>query len=112
MKVYKIYDNDCDICKHMSKHDQATFEGFEELKFETVNLDEVVNPATSGRPITMAQLYRCVEKHALNSDYTIDLPVYVLLDKKGGFRGHLQGALTVQELREGVKSILANPASE
>jgi len=112
MKVYKIYDDDCDICKHMSKHDQSTFEGFPDLKFEEVDLNEVVQPNTSSRPITMTQLYRCVETHALNPDYTIDLPVYVFLDNTGSFEGHLQGALTVQELKEGVKNIFSKTTPE
>ena len=106
VNVLKVFDESCDICKHMSKHDRATFEGFEELKFEEINLADVMHPQQTARPITMSQVYQCLERHALNPDYTIDLPVYVFLEKTGNYKGHLQGALTVQELRDGVKTIL------
>jgi len=27
----KVFDKDCDICKHMSKHDRETFEEYPEI---------------------------------------------------------------------------------
>jgi len=101
--VTKIYDNDCDICKHMSKHDRVTFEGYSELGYQELNLDDVINH--SGNPTKM-RLYQCLEKYALNPDYTIDLPVYVFLTKQGRYKDHHVGAATIVELRDKIKQCL------
>jgi hypothetical protein len=47
-----------------------------------------------------------LERYAVNPDYTIDLPVYVLLTKQGQYRGHHVGAATVTELRDKIKECL------
>ncbi len=99
----KVFDKDCDICKHMSKHDRATFEGFSEIGYQEVSLDDIIN---HGNNLTKLRIYQVLEKHAVNPDYTIDLPVYVVLTKKGEYKGHHVGAATIVELREKIKESL------
>ena len=99
----KVFDEECNICKHMSKHDRATFENFPEVGYQEVLLDSVINHDNN---LTKLRIYQILERHALNSDYTIDLPVYVILTKKGKYKGHLVGAATVSELRDKIKEVL------
>ncbi len=101
--VTKVFDEDCDICKHMSKHDRATFEFFSELAYQEVNLDDVINHQNN---LTKLRIYQVLERHALNPDYTIDLPVYVFLTKQGKYAGHHVGAATIVELRDKIKEVL------
>ena len=96
----KVFDKDCDICKHMSKHDRATFENFDDIAYQEIKLDDVI--AHNGN-LTKLRIYQCLEKHALNPDYTIDLPVYVILTKQGQYKGHHVGAATIVELRDKIK---------
>jgi hypothetical protein len=99
----KVFDKNCDICKHMSKHDRATFENFDEIGYQEVLLDDIIQHDNN---LTKLRIYQVLEKHALNPDYTIDLPVYVLLTKQGKYRGHHVGAATVVELRDKIKECL------
>ncbi len=99
----KVYDKNCDICQHMSRHDRVTFEDFPEIAYQEVKLDEVINHDNN---LTKLRLYQVLEKYALNPDYTIDLPVYVMLSKQGKYQGHHVGAATIVELREKIKECL------
>jgi hypothetical protein len=99
----KVFDKDCDICKHMSKHDRAAFEGFPEIAYQEVLLDDIINHENN---LTKLRIYQVLERHALNADYTIDLPVYVILSKKGQYKGHHVGAATIVELRDKIKECL------
>jgi hypothetical protein len=101
--VFKVYDKDCDICLHMSKHDRATFESYPEVKYQEISLDDVIN---HGNDPMKGRIYRCLEAHAVNPDYTIDLPVYAAFDSKGQYRGHHVGAATITELRSKIKECL------
>jgi hypothetical protein len=107
--VTKVFDEDCDICSHMEKHDRATFENFDKILYQKVKLDDVI---AHNNNLTKLRIYQCLERYCLNSDYSIDLPVYVFLSKDGKYVGHLQGALTIPEIRDGVKSFLNTPNSE
>ena len=99
----KVFDENCDICKHMSKHDRATFESFEEVGYQEVKLEDII---AHNNNLTKVRIYQCLENHALNPDYTIDLPVYVILSKQGQYRGHHVGAATIVELRDKIKECL------
>jgi hypothetical protein len=103
----KVYDEDCDICRHMSKHDRATFESYPEIGYQEASLDSIIS---HGNDPTKVRIYQCLERYCLSPTYEIDLPVYLLLSKKGDYIGHLQGALTIQEIRDGVKSMLTTPS--
>jgi hypothetical protein len=99
----KVYDTNCDICKHMSKHDRATFEGFDEVLYQEVMLDDII---AHDNNLTKLRIYQCLERYAVNPDYTIDLPVYVILSKQGQYKGHHVGAATIVELRDTIKQCL------
>jgi hypothetical protein len=101
--VTKVYDNNCDVCKHMSKHDRAVYSEFPEISYQEIDLDGVINHEND---LTKLRLYQCLERYALNNDYTIDLPVYVYLTKQGKYEGHHIGAATIVELRDKTKEIL------
>lgn len=101
----KVFDTDCEICLHMSKHDRATFESFPEVAYQEVTLDDIINHQQDR---TKFRIYQCLDKYATNPDYTIDLPVYVLLSKKGEYRGHVVGAATIAELREKIEESLSD----
>lgn len=104
--VTKVFDEDCDICKHMSKHDRATFENFDEVGYQEVKLEDIIEHNNN---LTKVRIYQCLERHCLSPTYEIDLPVYLFLSKTGEYLGHLQGALTIPEIRDKVKSILTTP---
>ena len=101
----KVFDENCDMCKHMSRHDRATFENFEELAYQEIQLDDVIKHDGN---LTKLRLYQILERHALNPDYTIDLPVYVILTKQGQYVGHHVGVATVVELRDKIKECLGD----
>ena len=101
--VTKVFDENCDICKHMSRHDRATFESFSEIGYQEVDLDDVINHDGN---LTKLRLYQILEKYCLSSTYEIDLPVYAIMSKTGRYLGHVQGAATVAELRDKIKEVL------
>lgn len=101
--VAKVFDEDCEICKHMSKHDRATFEGFPEIAYAEVKLDDIINHENDHTKLT---IYSCLERYALNPDYTIDLPVYVFLEKRGKYLNCHRGPASVLELRELIKDTI------
>jgi len=103
--ITKVFDHDCDICNHMSKHDQATFDSIPEVEYREVLLDDVINPQNTARPITYQRLYQCIEQYCLTPTYEVDLPAYIALNKKGGYLGHIQGANTIVQLRDWVKTL-------
>ena len=103
--ITKVFDHDCDICNHMSKHDRVTFESIEDVRYREVLLDEVINFTSTSQPMTNQRLYQCVERYCLTPTYEVDLPAYIALTKKGEYLGHIQGAKTIVELRDWVKSI-------
>jgi hypothetical protein len=100
----KVFDKNCEICKHMSRHDKSVIEGFPEIAYQETDLDDIIS---HGNDLTKIRVYQCLERHAINADYTIDLPVYVFLRSNGKFLGHHVGAATLPEFREKVKQILA-----
>jgi hypothetical protein len=87
----------------MSRHDRAIFDGFPEIGYQEVNLDDIIN---HGNNLTKLRIYQVLEKYAVNPDYTIDLPVYVILTKQGQYKGHHVGAATIVELRDKIKECL------
>lgn len=102
--VTKVFDTNCDVCKHMSKHDRVTFEEFPEITYTEIHLDDIINHNNNR---TKLVLYQCLERYCLTPTYEIDLPVYVFLSKTGEYKGHISGAATIVELREKTKEVLA-----
>lgn len=101
--VTKVYDVNCPICETMSRFDRSVFEGFPQIAYQEIPFDDLQDRENN---LTKITLYRCLEKYAVSPTYEIDFPTYVFLTKQGRYKGHLQGALSMRELREGVKNIL------
>lgn len=101
--VVKVFDENCDICKHMSKHDRATFENFDEIGYQEINLNEIINHNGN---LTKNRIYQLLERHCLSPTYEIDLPVYLIMTKEGLYLGHWQGAGTIVELRDKIKECI------
>jgi hypothetical protein len=99
--VVKVYDHGCEICTQMKRHDRPTFESFPDMTFIEVALDDIVSPEATPQMRLVAQL---VEQHCLNADYSVDLPVYLILDKLGKMLGSHVGAATIRELRAFVEN--------
>ena len=101
--VTKVFDEACDICKHMEKHDRATFESFDKIAYQKVLLDDVIDHQSN---LTKLRLYQLLERYCLSPTYEIDLPVYVIMSKQGAYKGHIQGAATIVEIRDKIKECL------
>jgi hypothetical protein len=99
----KVFDKHCEICDHMSRHDKSVIDGFAEVAYQEIDIDSVID---HGGDLTKGRIYQCLERYAVNSDYTIDLPAYVFLHKNGKYMGHHVGAASLPEFREKVKQIL------
>ena len=99
----KVFDNNCDVCKHMSRHDKITFDEFPEITYREVNLDDIIN---HGGDRVKVIIYQLLERYCLSPSYEIDLPVYLMMDSRGQYLGHQQGAATIVELRDKIKECL------
>lgn len=100
----KVYDDSCEICKHMERHDAAVFQEFPEIVYQKVELNSLIQ---GPRNDVQEAVYSNLERHCLTPTYEIDLPVYLLLDTKGRYMGHHTGEATIVELRQRVKTILS-----
>jgi hypothetical protein len=79
------------------------FDEFPDVAYQEADLNDLIN---HGGNFTKLRLYQCLERYALNPDYTIDLPVYLVLTKEGKYKGHHNGAASITDLRKKVKQIL------
>lgn len=104
----KVYTQGCTVCEHMSRIDKATFEGFPEIGYQTVDLDDVIN---NDGNLTKLRLYQYIERYALNDDYTVDTPVYIIMTTQGKYLGHHTGEATITQLRDRIKEILDKAAA-
>ncbi len=101
--VTKVFDDNCDLCKHMSKHDRATFENYGDVAYIEYKLDEIINHDNN---VSKRKLYRILEDYCVSPTYEIDLPVYTIMSTQGKYLGHIQGSATVVELRDKLKECL------
>lgn len=99
----KVFSKGCTICEHMSRYDRSVFEGFPEIGYQEANLDDIVD---HGGNTTKLRLYYIIEKHAINNDYTVDTPLYILMTFQGKYLGHHTGEATVVQLRDKIKEII------
>lgn len=100
----KVFSPGCTVCEHMSRHDRATFEGFPEVAYQELDLDDIINHEGN---LTKLRLYQIIERNALNPDYTVDTPAYIVMTNKGKYLGHHTGEATIVELREKIKQFLS-----
>ena len=92
----------------MSRHDRATFEGFPDIDYQEIDLDDIISDRGN---LTKVRIYQLLERHCLTPTYEIDLPVYLVMDRKGAYKGHIQGAKTVQELRSWYSESICSPST-
>lgn len=100
----KVFAKGCEACEHMSRIDRPTFDGFPEVAYQELDLDDIID---HGGNSTKLRLYQLIERHALNPDYTVDTPLYMLMTTKGKYLGHHTGEATIVELRDRIKQILS-----
>lgn len=99
----KVFSNDCVICEHMSRYDRSVFEGFPSVAYQEVDLDAIVD---NGGDPTKLRLYQIIERNALNNDYTVDVPLYIVMDKQGKYMGHHSGEASIVELRNEIRNMI------
>lgn len=100
----KVFSQGCTVCEHMGRYDRATFEGFPEIAYQEIDLDDVINHENNR---TKLRLYDIIERYALNSDYTVDTPIYILMTTKGKYLGHHTGEASIVELRNVIKDLIS-----
>ena len=102
LTVSKIFDYDCPICEHMLTFDSnVVFNLGLQTHYGAVELSQLLN---STEPWN-SHVSLLLERHAINDDYTIDLPVY-LVTEGTNYVGHVKGENTQQELRAKLQEIL------
>ena len=102
MKVYKIYDSLCPVCERMSQFDSDVALGLG-TGYKTRELEAILDPDNfSEEDATLAHY---VEVYAVNPDYTLDLPVYVVLRGKT-YAGHVTGDLDRREFETKLEKIV------
>lgn len=99
----KVFAKGCEACEHMSRIDKPAFGGFPEVAYQELDLDDIID---HGGNSTKLRLYQLIERHALNPDYTVDTPLYMLMTTKGKYLGHHTGEATIVELRDKIRGIL------
>jgi len=107
--IIKIYDNDCEICKQMERHDLAVFSEFPDINYRKVELGDLLD---NERDATKEIIYQCLERYCLTPSYEVDLPTYLFLTDRGQYIGNHIGAATVSELRSRVKTLLSNNSED
>ncbi len=100
----KVYAQGCTVCEHMSRIDKPTFEGFPEIGYQEIDLDKIIENEGNA---TKLRLYQLIERYALNNDYTVDTPLYMLMTNQGKYLGHHTGEATIVQLRELINKILS-----
>ena len=110
MKVFKIYDRQCDVCQKMAKFDHGVINRLQvQPDYRTVELDHLLDPANPH--FEDAVLAQMVERYACNPDYTLDLPVYMVLSGKT-YLGHLVGEYSAPELQTKLEEIVNAPPNQ
>ena len=116
MRIFKIFDSNCSVCEEMSHYDSEVVLSLaypeRKIEYRTRELGVILDP-DSENPDD-ATLAHYAEVYAVNPDYTIDLPVYFVLEGKK-YLGHLVGEQSRDELRaklEGIVSGASNSKSK
>jgi hypothetical protein len=107
--IVKVYDDNCEICKQMERHDRVIFEEFPDVVYRKAELNDLLD---NERDATKQVIYQCLERYCLTATYEVDLPTYLFLTDKGKYLGHHTGAATVVELRNRVKTLLPSKSED
>ena len=103
-RIVKVFDYDCPICEHLTAFDGNIIMGLKERPhFSAVELGQILNNPQE-KPDYARYAY-WLERYACNDDYTLDLPVYLILRGKD-YLGHINGEITPSELRKGLEEKL------
>jgi hypothetical protein len=104
IRITKIFDYDCPICEHMLTFDgNVIFNLGLQTHYGAVELGTLSN---STEPWN-AHVYFLLENHVVSSNYTIDLPVY-LVTEGTTYLGHTTGELTQAELRAKLEEVISS----
>ena len=102
IRITKIFDYDCPICEHMSAFEGNVIFNLEAKNhFEAKELGSLLN----SDDVWNSYVSQLLERHAINDDYTIDLPVY-LVTEGTNYLGFVKGDNTQHELRTQLQEIL------
>ena len=102
IRITKIFDFDCPICEHMLTFDSnVVFNLKEKTHYEAKELGSLLN-SEEAWDYYISQL---LERYAVNDDYTIDLPVYLVTEGKN-YLGHVKSENTQSELRTKLQEIV------
>lgn len=99
----KVFEDGCIVCETMSRFDRAVLEAFPNANFREIPFDEIADHEND--PFKR-RIYQLLETYAVSPTYELDFPTYLFLDNSGKYKGFLQGALELNEFREGVKKLL------
>jgi hypothetical protein len=103
IRITKVYDYDCPICEHMLTFDgNVIFNLGLKTHYGAVELGTLINSTEPWNAV----VFMLLERHAVNDDYTIDLPVY-LVTEGTNYLGHVKGENTQDELRTKLQEILS-----
>ena len=109
MKIVKVYDNNCEICTAMSQYDFDIVANLSSKpEYRTVQLSQILDPVNTDAEVATVAHY--TELHAVNPDYTIDLPVYFVLEGKK-YLGHLVGEQSQDELKAKLEKIVSGASN-
>jgi len=113
LTVTKVFDHDCPICSFMASFDgKVLFDLKPAVTMKAIELGRLIDPDNENAFECILAQY--VERHAVNDDYTLDLPVYMVTQGKT-YLGHTKGELSQSELRSKLEEIIADasdPKSE
>ena len=112
MRIFKIFDHGCPTCEQMSQFDSEVVFSLRQsdkpLEYRTRELGAILDPDTEDED--NAALAHYAEIYAVNPDYTIDLPVYFVLEGKK-YLGHLVGEHSRDELKAKLEKIVSGASN-
>ena len=113
MRIFKIFDLGCPTCEEMSQYDSEIILSLSQpeqaIEYRTRELGVILDPDTEDED--NAALAHYAEVYAVNPDYTIDLPVYFVLQGKK-YLGHLVGEHNRDDLRTKLEKIISGSANK
>lgn len=101
IEITKVYDHGCPICEKMAEYDEKIVSDLN-TKMTTVVLEDVLD--AEGDQVFYLALSQYLERYAVNPDYTLDLPVYMVTQSKK-YLGHINGDHSQYELKSKLENI-------
>jgi len=101
IEITKVYDHGCPICEQMSQYDEKIAADLN-TKLTAVVLEDVLD--AEGDKVFYMALGQYLERYAVNPDYTLDLPVYMVTHNKK-YLGHTIGEQSQYDLKSKLENI-------